>query len=590
MKKNLFWMMAAILVSGAGLFASCVDVIDNPAQPDLNVADMIIKNAKIFTSDKSTPQATALVVKDGKFVYVGDEAGLAEYEGEVTDMGGKFIIPGIIDSHMHITIPVGYEYAPMGERIEPNGKVEALEIMAKYIKDNPGEERYRFLLDKKFLKEGEDFVKEDLDAICPDAELQIQEAEGHSIWVNSKILQKHGITDDTPDPIPELAYYVRKDGHVTGNMYEGATEIPIILDSSMELTDEQVDAALQRWIDFSVKAGVCCVFDAGLPGHMAFHEKIYKRLCELDKQGKLPIYVDGSLVVNSERDTEEGLKDLKRLQREYNTEHVKVHTMKIFMDGTQRIHTAAMVTPYVDINTIGPSTAFSVEGMVALLKGLNEANLDVHLHTVGERASRTVLDGVEMAKKELGDNFHVKVTCAHLEVQDDADLDRFAKLGVTANFTPWWHADDPTVSAVWLGEERSKKQFRCKTIWDSGALVTWSSDNITFEDFMKWSPYLGMEIGMTRKSTEKTLVPEYDRVAKVLPPEDERMGIEEMLLGYTINGAKQLGIEATKGSITVGKDADFLVFDKDLLTAEHEGFSHNQPTEVYFYGKRVYSK
>ena len=590
MKKNLLWMMAAILVSGAGLFASCVDVIDNPAQPDLNVADMIIKNAKIFTSDKSTPQATALVVKDGKFVYVGDEAGLAEYEGEVTDMGGKFIMPGIIDSHMHITIPVGYEYAPMGERIEPNGKVEALEIMAKYIKDNPGEERYRFLLDKKFLKEGEDFVKEDLDAICPDAELQIQEAEGHSIWVNSKILQKHGITDDTPDPIPELAYYVRKDGHVTGNMYEGATEIPIILDSSMELTDEQVDAALQRWIDFSVKAGVCCVFDAGLPGHMAFHEKIYKRLCELDKQGKLPIYVDGSLVVNSERDTEEGLKDLKRLQREYNTEHVKVHTMKIFMDGTQRIHTAAMVTPYVDINTIGPSTAFSVEGMVALLKGLNEANLDVHLHTVGERASRTVLDGVEMAKKELGDNFHVKVTCAHLEVQDDADLDRFAKLGVTANFTPWWHADDPTVSAVWLGEERSKKQFRCKTIWDSGALVTWSSDNITFEDFMKWSPYLGMEIGMTRKSTEKTLVPEYFRVAEVLPPEDERMGIEEMLLGYTINGAKQLGIEATKGSITVGKDADFLVFDKDLLTAEHEGFSHNQPTEVYFYGKRVYSK
>jgi predicted amidohydrolase YtcJ len=590
MKKNLLWMMAAILVSGAGLFASCVDVIDNPAQPDLNVADMIIKNAKIFTSDKSTQQATALVVKDGKFVYVGDEAGLAEYEGEVTDMGGKFIMPGIIDSHMHITISVGFEYAPMGERIEPNGKVEALEIMAKYIKDNPGEERYRFLLDKKFLKEGEDFVKEDLDAICPDAELQIQEAEGHSIWVNSKILQKHGITDDTPDPIPELAYYVRKDGHVTGNMYEGATEIPIILDSSMELTDEQVDAALQRWIDFSVKAGVCCVFDAGLPGHMAFHEKIYKRLCELDKQGKLPIYVDGSLVVNSERDTEEGLKDLKRLQREYNTEHVKVHTMKIFMDGTQRIHTAAMVTPYVDINTIGPSTAFSVEGMVALLKGLNEANLDVHLHTVGERASRTVLDGVEMAKKELGDNFHVKVTCAHLEVQDDADLDRFAKLGVTANFTPWWHADDPTVSAVWLGEERSKKQFRCKTIWDSGALVTWSSDNITFEDFMKWSPYLGMEIGMTRKSTEKTLVPEYDRVAKVLPPEDERMGIEEMLLGYTINGAKQLGIETTKGSITVGKDADFLVFDKDLLTAEHEGFSHNQPTEVYFYGKRVYSK
>ena len=207
--------------------------------------------------------------------------------------------------------------------------------MADYIKKHPGEKRYRFLMEKRFLK-GEDIVKEELDAICPDAELQIQEGEGHSIWVNSKILQRHGITDDTPDPIPGLAYYVRKDGHVTGNMFEGATEVHIILDGGMELTDEQIDTALQRWIDFSVEHGVSAVFDAGLPGDMQFHEKVYKRLVELDKQGKLPVYVDGSLVVNAERDAEEGLKELKRIQREYNTEHLKVHTMKVFMDGGVR--------------------------------------------------------------------------------------------------------------------------------------------------------------------------------------------------------------------------------------------------------------
>jgi predicted amidohydrolase YtcJ len=83
-------------------------------------ADKIIKNAKIFTSDKEHPMATALVVKDGKFVYVGDEAGLSEYEGEVTDLGGRFIMPGIIDSHVHVTMPVGFEYTDMGMRIEPN--------------------------------------------------------------------------------------------------------------------------------------------------------------------------------------------------------------------------------------------------------------------------------------------------------------------------------------------------------------------------------------------------------------------------------------------------------------------------------------
>ena len=548
-------------------------------------ADRIFKNANIFTSDKDRPQATALAVKDGKFVYVGDEAGLAEYEGEVTDLCGKFIMPGIIDSHVHITIPVGFEYADAGERLEPDGKQEALDMMAEHIKKNPGEKRYRFTMEKRFLN-GDDIVKEDLDAICPDAELLIQEGEGHSIWVNSKILEKHGITDDTPDPIPGLAFYVRKDGHVTGNMYEGATEVRVILDSSMELTDEQVDASLQRWIDFAVEFGVSAVFDAGLPGDMEFHEKVYKRLCELDRQGKLPVYIDGSLVINAEKDAEEGLKQLKRIQREYNTEHLKVHTMKIFMDGTQKIHTAAMVTPYADIGTTG-STAFSAEGIAKLLKDLNEANLDLHLHTVGERASRTVLDGFEMARKELGDSLHVRVTCAHLEIQDDADLDRFAKLGVIANFTPHWHAGDPSHSAVWLGDERSKKQFRCKTVWDSGALVAWSSDNITYGDFMTWNPYLGMEIGMTRKTTEKTRTYEWAKCDTIFPPAEERMSIEEMLLGFTINGARQLGIEARKGSITAGKDADFLIFDNNLLTAEQDGFSQNKPTDVYFAGKKV---
>ena len=548
-------------------------------------ADKIIKSAKIFTSDKANPQAAALVVKDGKFVYVGDEAGLSEYEGEVTDLGGKFIMPGIIDSHVHITIPVGFEYAVIDERLEPDGKQEAFDLMTKFIKEHPGQKRYRFFLEKKYLK-GEDIVKEELDAICPDAELQIQEGEGHSIWVNSKILEKHGINDDTPDPIPGLAFYVRKDGHVTGNMYEGATEVRIILDNGMELSDEQVDAALKRWIDFSVEYGVSAVFDAGLPGDMKFHEKVYKRLCELDKQGKLPVYIDGSLVINAEKDAEEGLEQLKRIQREYNTEHLNVHTMKIFMDGTQKIHTAAMVTPYVDIHTLG-STAFTAEGIAKLLKNLNDANLDLHLHTVGERASRTVLDGVEMARKEMGDDLKVRVTCAHLEIQDDADLDRFAKLGVYANFTPHWHAGDPTFSATWLGEERSKKQFRCRTLWDTGAKVAWSSDNIVFGDFMTWNPYLGMEVGMTRLITEKTRNYEFARFPEVFPPEKEVMTIEEMLVGYTINGAEQLGIESKKGSITVGKDADFLVFDKDLLTAEKEGFSFNKPEEVYFGGKKV---
>lgn len=553
-------------------------------------ADKIIKNAKIFTANKDNPLASALVVKDGKFVYVGDETGLAGYEGEVADLGGKFIMPGIIDSHVHVTMGTGFEYTDMGPYVACDSKKGALDFMADYIASNPGRNRYRFLLERVFLH-GDDITKEDLDAICPDAEIVILEGEAHSVWVNSRTLARHGVTDDVVDPVPGLSYYVRKDGHVTGNVFEAAAEIPFLLDEALELTDEQIDAALLRWIDYSVKVGVVGVFDAGIPECNELHERIYTRLRELDRQGKLPVYIDGCYVITQPRQVPEALEELKRFERKFDTDHLKVHTLKIFNDGTLKIHTAAMVTPYEDTHEKG-TAAFNKEQIADLLLRLNEAGLDLHLHTVGEGASRNVLDGVEMARKTLGDKYRVKVTCAHLEVQDDADLDRFAKLGVNANYTPWWHAGNMGGNpyetwCVLFGEKRALSMYRCKSVWNSGANVTWSCDDIHYGDFTNWSPYLGMEVGMTRWINESTRTSEISRTVAAYPPVSEQMSIEEMITGYTINGARQLGIEAAKGSIEVGKDADFLVFDNDLLTAEHEGFSQNKPSEVYFSGRKV---
>ena len=547
-------------------------------------ADRIIKNAKIFTADKDNPQATALVVKDGKFVYVGDEAGLSEYEGEVTDLGGKFIMPDILDTHVHVTTSIAFEYADLGVRFECEGKQAALDFMKDYISQNPGLTRYRFLLEKKCLN-GEEIVKEDLDAICPDSELIILEGECHSVWVNSKVLEANNITDDIVDPVPGLSYFVRKDGHITGNAFESAAW-PFLFDSLSSLTDEQIEGPLLRFIDYCVNTGVSCVFDAGFPEHEAMHERVYLQLKKMDLEGRLPVYIDGCYMLTNPAKTEKALEELKRFNREFDTEHLKVHTLKILMDGTQKIHTAAMVTPYVDTGELG-STTFDAEGLAEVIKSLNEMGMDLHIHTVGERSSRTALDGVELARKELGDDFRVRVTCAHIEIQDDADVGRFAELGVIANFTPYWHSGDPASTATWLGDERARKMFRCKSVWDSGALVTWSSDNVAYADFVTWSPFLGMEVGMRRQITDKSRAHEYLVSAKALEPVDEKMGIEEMLLGYTINGAIQLGIEDAKGSIEAGKDADFLVFDNDLLTAEQEGFSHNIPSDVYICGKKV---
>ena len=478
-------------------------------------ADQIIKNAKIFTSDKANPQATALVVKDGKFVYVGDEAGLSAFEGEVTDLSGKFVLPGIIDSHVHVTTGTGFEYVDLGVLVLCPTKQECLDFMADYIQKNP-----------------DNITKEDLDAICQGQELVVLEIGCHSNWVNSKVLAAHGITDETPDPVPELAYFVRKDGHLTGESYETASW-PFLFDELRKsLTDEQIRTALSRWIDFSKEYGVSAVFDAGFPEHNDIQERIYAQLRNFDKEGKLPIYVDGCYVLTQPAKLKEAMEGVKRFNREFNTE---------------------------DTGVLGAS-AFNAEQMAGILKELNEAGLDLHVHTVGEAASRVILDGVELARKELGDQYRVKVTCAHLWIQDDADLARFAKLGITANFTPWWHSGNIggtpiNLYTALMGEERANKMYRCKT--------------------------------MTRWINEKTRFDEVGRTVAPFPPENERMNIEEMILGYTINGAKQLGIEASKGSIEVGKDADFLVFDKDLLTAEPAGISYNKPRDVFFNGKKM---
>ena len=260
-------------------------------------------------------------------------------------------MPGILDTHVHITTGVAFEYAVLGEQIMVNSKKEALDFMSDYVAKNPGLDPYRFMLPRACLN-GEELVKEDLDAICPDTGLVILEEECHSAWVNSKMLERHGITDDTPDPVPELEYYVRKDGHITGNALE-AMSWPFLFDQLRKsLTEDEIGEAISSWIDFSKKYGISGVFDAGFPEHNDIHERIYSYMRELDRQGKLPIYVDGCYILTDPGKLKEALEETKRLNREFTTEHLKVHTLKIIMDGTLKIETAAMITPYEEAGNV----------------------------------------------------------------------------------------------------------------------------------------------------------------------------------------------------------------------------------------------
>lgn len=551
--------------------------------------DYIVKNATIFTADKTNLDAECFAVKDGKIVYVGSEEGLVNYEGPEKDLKGKFVMPAFMDSHVHIPLSIVFDNLGPLEFVYGNNKTECLQCIKNYVDQHPELNRYVMLMELAYL-DGEKLIKEDLDKICNDKELIILECEGHSEWVNSYTLENNNITDETED-ISEISYFERdENGHKTGNLFEGAGTM-ILCSQAKELSDKQIEEGVKKWIEFCEDRGIVAVFEAGTPGVPEFHEHTYDVLKQMDLRGELPIYIDGSYSVIDPRTVFDAIEEVKRYREKYDSPHLKVNTLKIMLDGTMNIRTAYMVEPYKDTNTVG-GRSVDTDTLTEVIKILNENNLNLHVHTVAEGAIKSVLDATERARKEIGEDFNVEVTCAHLEIMRDEDIGRFAELGVYANFTPWWHNGSGITgrypNAVrFLGQERADKMYRSKSMYDTKALVCWSCDTIHFADFKDWNPMLGVEVGITRNINKNTdSIPEYYNEG-TYPKAEECMSYEEMLTGYTINNAKQICMNNAKGSITEGKDADFIVFDNDFRQGPAEGVSFLRPTEVYFSGKKI---
>ena len=552
--------------------------------------DKIIKNAKVFTSDAKQLSASAFAVKDGKFVYVGNDEGLKDFEGEVADLGGKFVMPAFIDSHVHLPASTGHLAVKAMDYVQGSTKQECLDFIRGVVNAHPEYERYSFTMQLSSLG-GETLIKEELDAICADKEIVVGEGEMHSSWSNSLVLKHRGITDATPDMAEGLSYYVRdENGHITGNCFEGA-HCCIAMMHADTVASDAIEAEFDRWVDFCKTAGVTAVFEAGTPGSAAFTERGLEILCDMDRRGKLPVMVDASYMVYDPAQAPGAIEELTRQHNKFATEHVQVNTLKILLDGTLNIRTANMVEPYEDTHTKG-GRLFNENQIADFLRELNKLGFNLHVHCVAGGSVRTVLDAVEIAKKELGDDFRVKVTIAHIEIMTDEDIPRFKELGVFANFTPWWHSGCCVSGGYkqakkFLGE-RADKMYRSKSLWNTGAKVTWSSDSPSFGDFSTWDPMLSFEVGITREVTPETkisegIITDYEKY----PDASEAMSVEEMILGYTINGAEQLCIEDRKGSIEIGKDADYLVFEEDLMTADPSRFSHISPKEVYLSGVKM---
>ena len=545
----------------------------------------IYTNGVIHTEDPKNPQADTVVIDNGKFTYVGKAEGYtAKADDEVIDLGGKFVIPGLIDSHQHWALPcvtAGEHANPMAviitEKIE-----DALAQMDEFVKTYPDFECYKVFAGRK-EDWGRTLTRYDLDKICSDKPVMVIDMGAHSFTGNSKILEMMNVTKDTPDPVPGFVYWQRdENGEPTGLGAEftqvGAQKIV------NSVPYEDIADNIMEIVNYNISRGITGAYDAGI---FIDDVKFLDSLKTLEKEGKLKNRVSCSYCIYLPERARDAVKKQREYKENYESDLISLDTIKIFMDGTVTEASAGLTKPYINGKSGQGGCMLNQEELYKLFKESNEAGFDVHMHTVGDRTAKLIIDTLKQMEED-GIELKVKFVIAHLQLMVDDYIPELGKHNIFLNLTPFWVRLCDTLwksSDITVLPEGSRSN-RYNTYWKTGAPVAFSSDvtalpHVVGDGMM--NPFIGIEIGMRRLE-----VGEMDE--KWVDDPAEKLTLDQLLTGYTINGAKQCSWENITGSIEVGKSADMVVLDKNLYEIPVETIHETEPLITIFRGEEVYKR
>lgn len=551
----------------------------------------VFKNAKIYTMDENMPIAGAVVTDGDKILYAGTEEGAGKYSGsgaEIHDLGGKVVLPGIIDSHIHpgmCSRSTWHVKLPWTEDVG-----ELLAFVRKYGQEHSREELpfiyFEYYPTSMFDENGP--TKELLDEAISDRPVLCQDFGEHLCWVNSKMLELLGVDKDTPDP-STLEVFVRDEkGEPTGwvkemawvhfadNMFNAIGWQP-----PEELTQER----MKPFFDFIEESGITALFDALVESDRQI-ESVY----EMDKAGRLHTYYDAAVRFWKYDDLPEKIAKLREYQRLYTTDHIKFNTMKLFLDGTNESGNSASLHEHINDPGNYGEIMMETEELTECYLLCNREGLDLHIHMVGDRAFRVGCDAVEAAQKiaaQRGEPWVCQPVFAHCEVVDPSDMGRPAKLGITINWSCHWSGGYFGEEAMnYYTEEKWRRMYQFNPMIESGALVAFSSDVVTGYEMHRAYPFFGMQVAATRVDPEFPLDAE-KYPGSMRPDESAKLDVGTLLRGYTVNGAKQLRWEDKLGSLAKGKIANMIVIDRDPLETAPDELKDIKVKGVIFDGKLI---
>ncbi len=536
----------------------------------------LFTDATVFTADGQYPAAEAFAVEGGRFVAVGSETEVrAELERrgvtkvESHSLGGRFVLPGIVDSHTHL--------AMFGEAL---GKVQLrdcrtlAEIQERLLTAREANPEAKRILGVSWLFDAVGEVhptRQMIDEVIADIPVYLDANDLHSAWVNTAALEEMGIDAETPDPIGgEIARDA--DGHATGMLYETACTQYVWGFLGAQTTSEETIAHLETAFAGYLADGVTSVTDMALEaGSVAGLRAI------LARDGRLPFPVTGHWLIEPSGDTAQDLAVVaeavrlrEELERSGEAEWFRIAGMKFIMDGVIDACTAAMRAPYANGTNAEP--IWHYEPACPVAEAADAAGLQLAMHAIGDRASEIALDVIEHCIEQNGERPR-RHRLEHLESVTEETIERMGRLGVTASMQPV-HCD-PAVMPNWkavLGDERQELGFPWHWLRKHGLHYALGTDAPTAPHY----PLPNLYISLTGKSSLDPSLDAY-HPERAFDPADA-------LVAFTRGGAYAGEFEQSRGSITPGLQANFAVLDVNPLTADPERLLGSTVLATYVQG------
>lgn len=530
---------------------------------NLEKAELVLLNGKIFTGDSDYLFTEALAVKEGKIIALGESKSIRRFIGEKTktlDLKGKLVIPGLIDAHCHLSSG-GRSLKSLNFR-GVNSVEKIQEIIAEKIKEfKQGQPLFGVQFDHTIFPEEKWPTKEDLDKVSPQNPVIIERVDGHTLWVNTFALQKSGITAETKDPPGGEILRDPLTGEPTGILKESAMKLIKIEEiAGKDILEEEIKRALTH------------ATSLGLTGiHTSSTLEELEILHKLRKEGKLTVRLYAWLPFEEIDACLE-----KGIRQGSGDEMLRVGFLKLYIDGTISSGTALLFEPFSDQPQSYGIAQYPEEEFNRLVEKAHRFGFQVGVHAIGDKGIHWTLNAIERAQKIYGKK-GLRHRIEHCSLLHPQDIERFQKLGVIASMQPTHCTTDLLYCEKRFGRERSKYAYLWKTLLQNGVVLAFGSD---------WpveplDPMRGIYSLLTRKNIESKF-PE-----KGWFPE-ECLSREEAIRGFTSGPSFASFEENIKGSLSPGKLADFLVLSKDLFKVNAEEVLETRVLYTFLGGKVVY--